>query len=307
MQCFEELFNEKQNTSVALGFFDGLHKGHRSVIELAADRRHNGLLPVCLTFAQSPKSIVRGCELPVLMTREDKVRTLEQLGIAHTVFADFKKLMHLGARDFVRDILVGELNAKALYCGFNYRFGRNAEGNTDTLRQLCLEYGVSLSVLPPAEDDGEVVSSTLIKSLIAKGDLLRANRLLCGTFGFAAPIEHGRRLGHTLGTPTLNQTPPHNLTSPLYGVYCSEVTLADGSRFCGVTNVGIKPTVGGTTLLWETWMPSYTGGEIYGEQADVRLLDFIRPEQRFRNLDELQAEILKNGRQASDIYAKLKK
>lgn len=307
MQCFEELFNEKQNTSVALGFFDGLHKGHRSVIELAADRRHNGLLPVCLTFAQSPKSIVRGCELPVLMTREDKVRTLEQLGIAHTVFADFKKLMHLSARDFVRDILVGELNAKALYCGFNYRFGRNAEGNTDTLRQLCLEYGVSLSVLPPAEDDGEVVSSTLIKSLIAKGDLLRANRLLCATFGFAAPIEHGRRLGHTLGTPTLNQTPPHNLTSPLYGVYCSEVTLADGSRFCGVTNVGIKPTVGGTTLLWETWMPSYTGGEIYGEKADVRLLDFIRPEQKFQSLDGLQAEILKNGRQASDIYAKLKK
>lgn len=307
MQCFEELFNEKQNTSVALGFFDGLHKGHRSVIELAADRRHNGLLPVCLTFAQSPKSIVRGCELPVLMTRDDKVRTLEQLGIAHTVFADFKKLIHLSARDFVRDILVGELNAKALYCGFNYRFGRNAEGNTDTLRKLCLEYGVSLSVLPPAEDDGEVVSSTLIKSLIAKGDLLRANRLLCGTFGFAAPIEHGRRLGHTLGTPTLNQTPPHNLTSPLYGVYCSEVTLADGSRFCGVTNVGIKPTVGGTTLLWETWMPSYTGGEIYGEKADVRLLDFIRPEQKFQSLDGLQAEILKNGRQASDIYAKLKK
>lgn len=307
MQIFEQICAEQRPTAVALGFFDGLHKGHRSVIELAADGRHSGLVPLCLTFSQSPKSVVSGQELPLLMTRSDKSRTLEKLGIEQTVFADFTKLMNLSARQFVSEILIKQLNARMLYCGFNYRFGKNAEGDTHTLFGLCREYGIELKVLPPAEDDGEVVSSTLIKQLIANGDMRRANRLLCGCFGFEAQVSHGMRLGRTLGTPTLNQYPPKELVVPKYGVYCSLVTLPDGEAYCGVTNVGIKPTVGGKTLLWETWMPRYSGSELYGESADVRLLEFIRPERRFESLDELRAEILRNGDRALEIYAQIKK
>jgi riboflavin kinase/FMN adenylyltransferase len=240
------------------------------------------------------------------MTAADKVRTLESIGVAKAVFADFRKLMNLSAEQFVRDVLIEKLNAKKLFCGFNYRFGKNAEGNIGLLRKLCAKYNIELVVLPPSEDNGEVVSSTLIKRLISEGSVKRANRLLCGEFGFSAPVEHGKRLGRTLGTPTINQSLIKGLVVPRFGVYCSRVTLAGGDSYCGVTNVGIKPTVGGTAPLCETWMPEYRGGEIYGHTADVRLLDFIRPERKFEGIDELKAEIIKNGSTALNIYAKLK-
>lgn len=306
MRCYYDLFSGDRPAAVALGFFDGVHKGHRSVIELAVDQRHNGLLPVCLTFSESPKSVISGKDIPVIMTAGDKVRVLESIGVAKAVFADFRKLMNLSAEQFVRDVLIGTLNAKKLFCGFNYRFGKNAEGNTELLRKLCAKYHIELVVLPPSEDDGEVVSSTLIKRLISEGSVRRANRLLCGEFGFSSPVEHGKRLGRTLGTPTINQPLIKGLVVPKFGVYCARVTLAGGDSYCGVTNVGIKPTVGGSVPLCETWMPEYRGGEIYGQTADVRLLDFIRPERKFEGIDELKAEIIRNGDTALSIYAKLK-
>ena len=303
MQSFNTLLPEKQNCAVALGFFDGVHRGHRKVLGGAAAQRANGLLPVCLTFSESPKAIIGGSAIPFLMTREDKLRVLEQIGLEHVFFSDFRAVMHLSAREFFEKILIDTLRAKRIFCGFNYRFGKNAEGDADMLQRLCDEFGVALTVVPPEKDNGEVVCSTLIKKLIADGDIRRANDLLCGEFGVKEVIRHGRHLGHTLGAPTINQPLTKGLVVPKFGVYASRVTLEDGKVYCGVTNVGIKPTVGGKTPLWETWMPQYKGGEIYGQTADVRLLDFIREERKFENLDELKAEILKNGEKALEIYS----
>ena len=305
MQTFQTIIREQQPAAVALGYFDGVHRGHRRVIGGAAAEQKNGLLPVCLTFAESPKSVIAGKSQPSLMTRADKLRALETIGVAHVVFADFRAIMHLSARDFFREILLGKLFAKALFCGFNYRFGRHAEGDTAMLGALCDEFGVRLTVVPPETDGGEVVCSTLIKRLIAEGDVRRANALLCGRFGVTEVIRHGRHLGHSLGAPTINQPLTEGLVVPKFGVYVSEVTLENGERYCGVTNIGVKPTVGGTTPLWETWMPRYAGGEIYGETADVRLLDFIRAEKRFDSLDALKTEILRNGETALRIFDSL--
>lgn len=302
MQTFYTLLSEQQHTAVALGFFDGLHRGHRAVLQGAVRQKRNGLLPVCFTFSESPKSVLCGKPLPALMTREDKLRQLERLGMEHVYLTDFRDVMHLSARAFFSEILVGTLNVKALFCGFNYRFGKNAEGDVRLLQTLCVENGVLLTVAPPMTDGGEVVCSTLIKQLIGSGDIRRANALLGSRFGMRATVRHGRRLGRQLGTPTLNQTPPDGLAAPPRGVYASAVTLENGEVCCGVTNIGVKPTVGGATLLWETWMPDYRGGEIYGEAADVRLLAFIRPERKFDSLDALKEEILRNGEQAKEIY-----
>ena len=305
MQCYYDLFTEERQTAVALGFFDGVHKGHRSVIELAVDQKHNGLLPVCLTFSESPKSVISGVKAPYLMTLEDKVKALESIGVEHTVFSDFRKLMHLGAEEFVTEVLIKKLNAKKLFCGFNYRFGKNAEGDVTLLQKLCVEHHIALTVVPPETDGGEVVCSTLIRRLIAEGNIRRANSMLSGTFGVREAIRHGMRLGHRLGTPTLNQPLTKGLVVPKFGVYASRVTLENGERYCGVTNIGIKPTVGGTTPLWETWMPDYHGGEIYGETADVRLLDYIREEKKFDDLTALKDEIIKNAQKAAEIYQSL--
>lgn len=307
MQTFTKLFPQKQNTAVALGFFDGVHRGHRKVLGSAAMQREKGLTPVCFTFSQSPKSVISGTEIPSLMTHGDKLRALESIGIEQVFFTDFRNVMHLTARDFFKTVLVDSLNAKALFCGFNYRFGKNAEGDVSVLESLCEEFGVALTVIPPETDGNEVVCSTLIKRLIFQGEIYRANSLLCGKFGMRELIRHGKHLGSKLGTPTINQPLPKGLVVPRYGVYASAVTLENGESYCGVTNIGVKPTVGENSPLWETWMPKYKGGELYGQTADVRLLDFIREERKFRNLDELKEEILLNSETALDIYSFLHK
>jgi riboflavin kinase/FMN adenylyltransferase len=302
MQKFYELLPEQQNTAVALGFFDGLHKGHRNVITLAAKERANGLLPVCFTFAQSPKSVLTGLSPCALMTEEDKTNALQSLGIEHIYEPDFTKIKDICAEDFFKNILLDTLKAKKLFCGFNYRFGKNGEGDVSLLERLCRENAIELTVVPPEKVDGQVVSSTLIRNLILDGNIKLANQMMCSRFGFSSIIEHGKRLGRTLGTPTINQPLLQGLAVPKFGVYASVVTLENGKSYCGVSNVGIKPTVGGTVPLCETWMPEYSEGEIYGQTADVRLIEFIRPEKKFASIDEMKNAIIDNGKTALKIF-----
>ena len=304
MQCYFELTKQLNNTAVALGFFDGLHRGHRSVITPTAKQSENGLIPVCLTFDKSPKTVISGLDVPMLMTHGDKIKTLEKLGIEKTFFIDFKSIMDMSAEEFFDTVIASTLKAKKLYCGFNYRFGKNAEGDTETLGRLCKKYGIELTVVPPYTVGREVVCSTLIKQKISHGRVGEANLMLGSLFGFTAPVEHGKMLGRELGTPTINQAVQEGLILPRFGVYASVVTLESGERFCGVTNVGVKPTVGGEKPLWETWMPNYRGGELYGQTADVRLLDFIREEKKFDNLLDLKKEIFANSKVALAVYEK---
>ena len=307
MQNFFEILPEKSGTAIALGYFDGLHKGHRNVISLAAAEKKNGLTPVCFTFSKSPKSVLNSTQSNALMTNEDKIKTLERLGIERTYQADFEKIMNMPAQDFAQKILIDTLKAEKLFCGFNYRYGRNGEGSAETLKSFCDSKGITLTVVPAQESEGEIVSSTLIRRLITDGNVKRANELMCSRFGFSSVIEHGKRLGRELGTPTINQPLCSELVVPKFGVYASIVTLENGEAYCGVTNIGIKPTVGGNTPLCETWMPKYKGGEIYGQSADVRLLEFIRPERKFSGIDELKNAILDNSKTALNIYEQTEK
>ena len=136
MQCYFELTKQLNNTAVALGFFDGLHRGHRSVITPTAEQIENGMVPVCLTFDKSPKTVITGLDVPMLMTHGDKIKTLEKLGIKKTYFIDFKSIMNLSAGEFFDTVIVNALKAKKLYCGFNYRFGKNAEGDTENRKTI---------------------------------------------------------------------------------------------------------------------------------------------------------------------------
>lgn len=302
MQKFNEILPENQYTAVALGFFDGLHIGHRNVIKLAACEKQNGLLPVCFTFSQSPKNVLLGTASNALMTRHDKEKTLEQLGIEHMIEADFLSVKDMSAKNFFEEILAGKLKAKKIFCGFNYHFGKNGEGNAITLQNLCKKYQIELTVVPPTMSQGEVVSSTLIRNLIKSGNISYANKLLCSRFGFSSTVEYGKQLGRRIGTPTINQPLCKELVVPKFGVYVSAVTLENGNTYCGVTNIGIKPTVGGTVPLCESWLPKYNGDEIYGQTADVRLIDFIREEKKFASIEELKNAIAENGKTALETF-----
>jgi len=151
--------------------------------------------------------------------------------------------------------------------------------------------------------DGEPVSSTRIRGFIAEGEMDEAAELLGRPYGYCSAVQHGRQIGRGMGTPTLNQAIPEDFVLPRFGVYASKVYV-EGEQYAGVTNVGIKPTVGSPCALAETWMPDYHGADFYGKVVRVDLIQFIRPERKFAGIEELKTEIIKNGEQAKEFFLK---
>ncbi len=278
--------------SLALGAFDGLHRGHKAVIRAAVESPfETGVF----TFDSSPSGG------PGVMTSGDKEAVLASWNVKRLYTMDFQSLRDISAEEFAGRILFDGCGAKLLCCGEDFRFGKGAEGDVALLSKLCRENGAELKVVPPVLDSGEKVSSTRIRAAVEAGDIPRANRLLGRPFGFTLEVIHGNHIGAGLGTPTINQALPENLIMPPFGVYASWVRVGE-DFFCGVTNIGVKPTVGSDRVLSETWMPDFSG-DLYGQRVRLYLLRFIRPEKKFSSLDALKEEIVQNSRQAREIAA----
>jgi len=263
--------------SLALGTFDGVHRGHMAVIRAGVEGARQGLEPGAFTFGRPPQG---GGQV---VTARDKRKLLERAGV-------------------VEDILFEKCGARRLCCGEDYRFGRGAAGDVALLRRLCDAAGVQLRVAPPVLEGGEKVSSTRIREAIGRGDILTANRLLGRPFSFSLEVIHGNHIGTGLGTPTINPAMPEGFVQARFGVYAAWCRVS-GEFFYGVTNIGVKPTVGSDRVLAETWMPAFSG-DLYGRRVRVFLLDFIRPEKKFASLEGLKAEIRRNAEQAEEIAAR---
>ena len=271
-------------TAVALGTFDGLHPGHQAVIRAAVA---SGLPATVLSVLPSG--------VRFLTTDEERRRLLAQMGAAAFIPLALDEIRTMSPRAFFNEVLLARFGAKMLSCGFNFRFGQNAAGDTDLLARLCAEAGVRLAVADPVTQNGLPVSSTRIHNALAAGDMPTANALLGRPFGAALPVIHGNRLGHTLGFPTINQAWPDELALPRFGVYAVTVTVKGVTRK-GVCNLGVRPTVGSDRVLCETHVLDLQE-ELYGQTADVRLLAFLREEKAFASPAELQAAI------AADVAA----
>jgi riboflavin kinase/FMN adenylyltransferase len=301
MNVYYELTPSAGDSAVALGNFDGLHLGHRRVIESAVEAKAQGLVPTVFTFAANPLADLGGRPGRELITQEQKIALLEEMGVEQLYIVHFSLLKDLAPGEFVTQVLSGVCRAKEVCCGFNFTFGRGGRANSQALTELCAERGIRTRVVPAVLSDGKPLSSTRIRGLIASGDVDEAAKLLGGPYGYVSEVLHGRRIGRELGTPTLNQAIPEYLILPRFGVYISKVFL-DGREYAGVTNVGVKPTVGSPCALAETWMPEYQGPEFYGATVRVDLIKFLRPEVRFSGLPELKAAILKDGEQAREYF-----
>lgn len=302
MDIIRELKKSAQPTSTALGYFDGLHRGHQAVIgEAVANGQKNGLVPTVFTLLQSPRTVLRGEESNNIITLTEKLEILENMGVQQVYLIDFNTVKDITADAFVRDILCECFQAKHISCGFNYHFGAGAKGSGEMLEDMCRQFGISVLARPRITYSDKPVSSTRIRECIVKGDIVSANEMLGRRYGFALPVIHGRQLGRQWGTPTLNQEFPESLVKPRFGAYVSSVTV-NGKEYCGVTNIGIKPTVGSDKVLIETWMPEYSGRDLYDEKTDIRLLDFIRGEKKFSDTDELKSEIYRNAETAKKVF-----
>lgn len=290
MKCYQDLQTPERELAAALGSFDGLHLGHRQVIgnTLSAP----GLRPAVITFQQNPSVSLQKKPVPLLTTNEQKLALLEEMGVEVVYLLSFEQIRDMEPEDFV-EALYRICRVRALSCGFNFRFGKNGRGDAGLLKELCREKGISLSVTPPVSVAGETVSSTRIRACLEQGDVQQAGQLLGRPFGYDFEVTHGRQLGRTWGTPTINQPFPAGYVLPRFGVYASLVEV-EGQKYYGVTNIGVKPTVGSDCALSETWIPEFSG-DLYGKKVPVELLDFIRPERKFDSLDQLKNEILENG------------
>ncbi len=307
MKVLTELVHSEKPTSVALGYFDGVHRGHAAVIgEAVQCAKENGYVPTVFTLMQSPRTILRGEKSKNIITLDEKLGILESMGVELVYLMDFAGIKDITAEEFVRDIIYGCFNARHAACGFNYHFGAGAKGHGFELGEMCGKYGISVFAKHRITMSGSPISSTRIRECIVNGDIPSANEMLGRLYGFRLPVIHGRQLGRTLGTPTINQEFPEGLVMPLFGVYATSVNV-DGKEYCGVTDIGMKPTVGSDRVLIETWMPDYSGEELYGKTIDIRLLENIRAEKKFANINELKDEIIINGRQAKDIFDMYKK
>lgn len=290
MKCYQDLQTPEGELAAALGSFDGLHLGHRQVIgnTLSAP----GLRPAVITFQQNPSVSLQKKPVPLLTTNEQKLALLEEMGVEVVYLLPFDRIRDMEPEDFV-EALYRVCRVRALSCGFNFRFGKNGRGDAGLLKELCREKGIELSVTPPVSVAGETVSSTRIRACLEQGDVQQAGQLLGRPFGYDFEVTHGRQLGRTWGTPTINQPFPVGYVLPRFGVYASLVEV-EGQKYYGVTNIGVKPTVGSDCALSETWIPEFSG-DLYGKKVPVELLDFIRPERKFDSLDQLKNEILENG------------
>ena len=292
-RSLNELTDSKRPAAVALGFFDGLHLGHTALIsETAGYARARGLPADVFTFREHPANIMNGrMVVPRLLTEAEKLDRLSALGVDRVYDFDFADGFHtMTPGHFARVLIKDAFKAEAAFCGFNFRFGAEAAGDTEALRSFCDSYGFETHVLDPVYIAGRLVSSTLIRRCINSGDIEPAARLLGREYSLGGVVEAGRGLGQSLGFPTANFFPVHDICLPVYGVYVTE-TLYEGERMPSVSNVGIAPTIAGAgDVRVETYLLD-TDLELYGKKIDVYFKKMLRKERRFENKDALKRQI----------------
>lgn len=303
MQIFDTLKKTEYKTSIALGFFDGVHLGHRDVIKTAVQNASEDGKSVVLTFKESPSAMLKKADKPMLNTNEEKFSLFESLGIDAVFCIDFEEIRSLSADDFVKVVLCDTLNAEFASVGFNYHFGKGGSATADDLVAMCRELSIKSQMCTPVAYKGEAVSSTRIRKCIMDGNIEDANAMLGYNFAISGEITSGNQIGTKISSPTINQPLNPILITPKFGVYASKVTVA-GSTYIGATNIGVHPTVGECTPVCETHLLNFHGGDLYSLNATTELVHFIRPEQKFSNLAELMEQIEKDKTQILKLLQK---
>ncbi len=289
-----------KGTAVALGYFDGIHVGHQAVLNKALERAEKmGLTPVVMLFDIHPRKLLTGRVPPMLLTEERKRVLLKKMGFEVFDF-DFRRAMNYSPEEFEEKILLGQLNAKVVVCGYDYHYGKGGKGSPETLKDELTPKNIEVYSLSPVHLGEETVSSTKIRHLINDGEIEKANAMLGDYFTYDFTVEKGDGIGHKLGFPTINQFFPEDFIIPKYGVYASRVKI-DGKYYSSVTNIGIRPTVSGDSMRSETSIFDFDG-DLYGRNVEVSLVKFLREEKKFPSLTELKEAVSKDILKAKEIY-----
>jgi riboflavin kinase/FMN adenylyltransferase len=287
-------------SAIALGNFDGIHSGHRRVIEPVLTAREQAVLRLYATvvsFSPHPREFFSGQPLALLSPLEERVGLLEQMGIDQLVVLPFdEELANLSPAEFVQKIIVEQLQAKHISVGQDFRFGHRRSGTADLLEELAGEQGIEVTQVSLQICDQQRISSSGIRQALGEGNVQQAAQFLGRSYRLIGKVVKGQQLGRTIGFPTANlQVPPNKLipAQGVYGVRVSGKELNQGDPLLAVMNIGNRPTVAGQEQTIEVHILDWEG-DLYGQELTVELLEFIRSERKFGSLDALKAQIVED-------------
>ncbi|MCL2773341.1 MAG: bifunctional riboflavin kinase/FAD synthetase [Oscillospiraceae bacterium] len=283
-----------KKTAVALGNFDGLHIGHMALIDRITEYAKEKNISSCVwTFAEHSLNIIKSdYAVPYITSREEKIEILKQKNIDYLIFQDFNFIRNLSPDKFIEKVLAEYLNAELVVCGYNYRFGRNGEGNAEYLQDGLAKKNISAEIVPPVICEGQAVSSSFIRTLIKIGDMQRVRKFLGRPFSINFPVVYGKQTGRKIGIPTINQLFPPGHIIPACGIYACTCEVI-GDIYKAVTNIGVRPTVNGDFLNSETHLIDFDG-DLYGKNIKVNFYVKFRDEIKFESLDDLKEQIKKD-------------
>lgn len=288
-----------KRTIYALGFFDGVHLGHQALLKACRELADcHGCKAGAVTFSCHPEALVSGNAPALLSTTEDRARLLYAYGMDTVITLPFdRELMTTHWSAFLGQLR--DAGAAGFVCGDDFRFGANGNGTAKKLSAYCGKRDIPCAIVPQQELDGIRVSSTHIRLLLEAGDIETANRFLGHPHSLSGTVIPGRGLGHTIGTPTANIPLPEGVVCPKHGVYACKA-IVNNKEYLAVTNIGMRPTVGGTHITVEPWLLDFEG-DLYGKKLTLLFYKFLRPEEKFPSLEDLRAEIQKNAAQTRKI------
>lgn len=290
---------------LALGCFDGVHLGHRQVIETAKDIAQKSGIPLAvLSFDSPPRNAFSPVKTPLIISNAQKSAIFESLGVDYDItVSPTKDFLGIPAEDFVNDIICEKIGARHVVCGFNYSFGAGGKGNSELLEKLCAANGVSVTTVNEYTQNGVCVSSSAIRRAIADGDTETIKNMLGRYYSITADVVNGQHLARKLGFPTVNMIPDSDVLLIKNGVYVTRV-LVDAEIRYGITNVGLRPTVNTDILCAETHIFDFDG-DLYGKEITVEFLHFLRAETKFESVELLAKQVENDITKAKEYISKI--
>jgi riboflavin kinase/FMN adenylyltransferase len=289
---FEHCPAANKGAVVALGNFDGVHLGHRTIIDICLAKAHKLSAPAAMmTFEPHPREFFARDHQPMRICRlSDKLQLLDDAGMHSVFLARFNaKLAATSAEDFVKTILHEQLGVRHVVTGYDFAFGKNRGGDVTFLEQETRKYGIGFTRVEPVNADGRVISSTAIRALLLQGNMQQAAQLLGRPYSISGRVRGGDKRGRELGYPTANLW-LGTLFRPRFGIYAVRVTFKDGKKHAAVASLGINPMFGAKRPLLEVHCFDLNR-MFYGERITVELVEFIREEKNFDSIEILKAQI----------------
>ena len=283
LEVYNISWRNTAKTAVALGYFDGVHIAHQSLInQMCSYADNNNLEKAVFTFT---KSVTLGHKGKDILTPASKLEVMRNMGIDLYYSPDFLDFSSFTPEEFVQKILVESMGAQAVFCGENFFFGKNRRGNVQVLKELCSKYNIEFVQAETVCLDGEIVSSTAIRTALSDGNMEKAQAMLGRPYGVEFPVVHGKKIGRTIGTPTINQLYPANMCSPKPGVYIT-CTTVDGIKYPSAKGLTNRPTVNGAGYTCETFILGFSG-DLYHRNVQVDFHKFLFEARKFDSLQQL--------------------